>query len=482
MFGNCATWIYNEIKRRDKEMSNLPEPQTRQEQYLANAAGMDINRPEKPITREEQYLEAVCEAIEEGGGGGGGTTDYTKLKNKPSINNVTLTGNKSADDLGLATDATMTGATSSANGAKGLVPAPASAEREKYLRGDGTWATPQGGGGTSDYTDLTNKPQINGHTLSGNQSAADLGIKENAQGDWNESDSEDPAYIKNKPTIPAAQVNADWEAESGAAQILNKPTIPDPQIQSDWEQSNSSAKDFIKNKPTIPEAIQVAEMPTAAAGYAGRLYQFIGTTGGGYTHGYFYECTEEGGVYSWTQTNTQPAGGGSAVQSDWDESDPNEDDYIKNKPALGDVAGEDKAAAADMSEIITPLPGVAVRMPILLDETGAEAIVGWYRFANGTKKPIYEKTISANMPSNITDKSAGTETTPHNIANVDAIFSTYAVGEENESIWGSGTQIYFVASAADETNVYLRSNRSTMAGKPYKVRIQYTKTTDTANS
>lgn len=33
-----------------------------------------------------------------------------------------------------------------------------------------------GGGGTSDYTGLTNKPQINGHTLSGNQSAADLGL------------------------------------------------------------------------------------------------------------------------------------------------------------------------------------------------------------------------------------------------------------------------------------------------------------------
>ena len=34
----------------------------------------------------------------------------------------------------------------------------------------------QGGGGTSDYTDLTNKPQINGHTLSGNQTAAQLGL------------------------------------------------------------------------------------------------------------------------------------------------------------------------------------------------------------------------------------------------------------------------------------------------------------------
>jgi len=30
----------------------------------------------------------------------------------------------------------------------------------------------------------------------------------------------------NKPTIPAAQVNSDWNALSGVAQILNKPTIP----------------------------------------------------------------------------------------------------------------------------------------------------------------------------------------------------------------------------------------------------------------
>ncbi len=33
--------------------------------------------------------------------------------------------------------------------------------------------------------------------------------------------------LTNRPTIPAAQVNADWNASTGAAQILNKPTIPD---------------------------------------------------------------------------------------------------------------------------------------------------------------------------------------------------------------------------------------------------------------
>ncbi len=35
------------------------------------------------------------------GGGGGGTSDYSGLTNKPSINNVTLSGNKTSSDLGL---------------------------------------------------------------------------------------------------------------------------------------------------------------------------------------------------------------------------------------------------------------------------------------------------------------------------------------------------------------------------------------------
>ena len=71
------------------------------------------------------------------------------------------------------------------------------------------------------------------------------------------------------PTIPAAQVNVDWNATSGVTQILNKPslatvatsgsytdltnkpTIPAAQLQSDWNQLNATQLDYIKNKPTI---------------------------------------------------------------------------------------------------------------------------------------------------------------------------------------------------------------------------------------
>ena len=43
----------------------------------------------------------------------------------------------------------MRGATLSADGESGRVPAPTSADRTKYLKGDGTWDTPSGGGGSS---------------------------------------------------------------------------------------------------------------------------------------------------------------------------------------------------------------------------------------------------------------------------------------------------------------------------------------------
>ena len=35
------------------------------------------------------------------GSGGGGTTNYNDLSNKPKINNIELSGNKTSEDLGL---------------------------------------------------------------------------------------------------------------------------------------------------------------------------------------------------------------------------------------------------------------------------------------------------------------------------------------------------------------------------------------------
>ena len=56
-------------------------------------------------------------------------------------------------------------------------------------------------------------------------SSIESGAEVNVQSDWNQNDNTSLDYIKNKPTIPAAQVNSDWTASSGAAEILNKPSL-----------------------------------------------------------------------------------------------------------------------------------------------------------------------------------------------------------------------------------------------------------------
>ena len=69
----------------------LPTPASRTESYLAKAAGEDVTIPEKPLSRLEQYLEAIAE--NGGGGGGGGTSNFNQLTNRPKYNGVTMTGN-----------------------------------------------------------------------------------------------------------------------------------------------------------------------------------------------------------------------------------------------------------------------------------------------------------------------------------------------------------------------------------------------------
>lgn len=49
----------------------------------------------------ENIIVNLKREIAASGGGGGGTSDYSQLTNKPSINNVELSGNKSLADLGI---------------------------------------------------------------------------------------------------------------------------------------------------------------------------------------------------------------------------------------------------------------------------------------------------------------------------------------------------------------------------------------------
>lgn len=74
---------------------SLPDPHSEVSEYLAYLTGTRPTYPAAPHSEISEYLAYLCE----NGGGGGGTTNYNNLTNRPSINGVTLTGNKTTQEL-----------------------------------------------------------------------------------------------------------------------------------------------------------------------------------------------------------------------------------------------------------------------------------------------------------------------------------------------------------------------------------------------
>ena len=114
------------------------------------------------------------------------------------------------------------------------------------------------------YTDLTNQPTIPAAQVQTDWNATTgMGVLLNKptlfSGNYND--------LTNQPTIPAAQVNSDWNSSSGVTQILNKPTlanvatsgsytdltnqptIPAAQVQTDWNVTTGMG--VLLNKPTL---------------------------------------------------------------------------------------------------------------------------------------------------------------------------------------------------------------------------------------
>ena len=67
----------------------------------------------------------------------------------------------------------------------------------------------------------------------------------------------DYADLQNKPSIPAAQVNSDWNSSSGVSQILNKPTLATVATTGDYGD--------LLNKPSIPAAVTVDQTYNASS-------------------------------------------------------------------------------------------------------------------------------------------------------------------------------------------------------------------------
>lgn len=104
-----------------------------------------------------------------------------------------------------------------------------------------------------------------------------------------------------------------------------------------------------------------------------------GSTGGGHT-------IEDSEGTDLTQRDTLQFGEGFLAKDD----DTNEKTVIS----------PDVMQSGDMDDVVTPLPSVSNKMPVLFDDSGTERVIG-YALINGVKKEVYEKTIDCGtMPNN----------------------------------------------------------------------------------
>lgn len=142
------------------------------------------------------------------------------------------------------------------------------------------------------------------------------GAQVNVQSDWNESAADSGAFIKNKPSlaavatsgnyndlnnkpsIPAPQVNSDWNASSGIARILNKPNLAPVATSGSYNDltdkpnlatvATSGQYNDLEGKPAIPPAVTlpgvnvVDSFPDSVSGVQdGTVYIVPGSGSGG---------------------------------------------------------------------------------------------------------------------------------------------------------------------------------------------------------
>lgn len=395
-----------------------------------------------------------------------------------------------------------------------------------------------GGGGTSDYSDLSNKPSIENVTLSGNKSASDLGLAkltdladfitktvDDLVNYYTKSQSYSKTEvdaivtaIKNSrfevvATLPTSDIKTNViylvpkaDAESG--------DVKDEYINLDgttagWEKIGSTEVDLsgyvtttalntaLTNYTTTTDLttllankqdkVQVYTMPTATEDLVGKMYQYLGATNATYTHGYWYECVvgTEPNTYMWQQTSVQPASslavedseGTALTQRDTMQFGTgfNATDDSENEKT---VVEADLMQSGDMDDIVTPLPSIAPKKEGIKYSTTEQVVGEWI-----DGKPIYQRTIDCGI------LTSGDSSISHNISNIDLIVDFWGrLNEESgttiliNSKWGSS--IVAVDCFINKSVINISANGSAISSylSSVYVTIQYTKTTDTATT
>ena len=293
---------------------------------LADLDDVNITSPE-----DDQVLKYDATSgkwINSTGGGGGGASDLNDL------DDVTITSPEENQvlkyDGSQWVNATSPAGATNLNGLTDVtIASPASGQALVYNSTSDEWEN-----AAVDYSNIANKPTL--ATVATSGSYDDLTDKPTipaaqVQADYGQTDNTKIDYIKNKPnlatvatsgdytdlinkpTIPAEQVNSDWNASSGVAQILNKPNLA--------AVATSGSYSDLSNKPTIPAA-QVNSDWNAVSGVAQILNKpNLATVA---TSGSYDDLTDKPTIPS------------AQVNSDWNSN--SGVSQILNKPNLATVA------------------------------------------------------------------------------------------------------------------------------------------------
>lgn len=96
----------------------------------------------------------------------------------------------------------------------------------------------------------------------------EAGAQVNVQADWNEADSSKDSFIKNKPqnlVQDANYVHTDNNfTDNDKTKLAGIQAGAQVNVQADWNQTNSSADDYIKNKPDLNRYALIADLAAVA--------------------------------------------------------------------------------------------------------------------------------------------------------------------------------------------------------------------------
>lgn len=135
--------------------------------------------------------------------------------------------------------------------------------------------------------------------------------------------------ISGKPTIPAAQVQTDWNATTGMGVLLNKPA----QMTDAAAEAGTATEGCIISAATLKAAITTLAPAPDLSGYV--------TTAN----------------FTWANLGGKPTIPAAQVNSDW--SATSGVAQILNKPTLGALAGKDKVESADIADGVIPADATA---------------------------------------------------------------------------------------------------------------------------